>query len=481
MQTQTTTSNGRPVHYHFSGICGTAMASLAVLLQRRGCRITGSDERFYPPMSDFLTENGIAVTTPYQVENLVPHPDYVVLGNALSRGNPEVEYALKAHLHYLSMAELLKDTFIRGNRSIVITGTHGKTTTTALAAHVLTSCGRPTGFMVGGLPENYGSSCRDVIPGGYFVVEGDEYDTSLFDKRSKFFHYLPDVVIINNIEFDHADIFRSLDDIKTAFSLMLRQVPADGLIIVNGDDPEAMKVAKTGFSPILSFGFGQDCDAVIDGCDFDLGHEGITWRLTFEGRSYGLRLPLFGTYNVRNATAVVLMALREGLTVEAIQTGLSTFKNVKRRLQLLTKNPHIRVFDDFAHHPTAIRETIGALRHAWPAATIHAVYEARSNTSVRRFHQQRMADCFADADTVTFYKLHREERIAPEERLDIPKIVLELKALGKSARLETDLEQMIRNASERARSGDIFVFMSNGAFGGIQHRTAALIDDTWNR
>src|SRR3989339_98093 len=237
-------------HFHFSGICGTAMASLAVLLKSRGHRITGSDQNVYPPMSTLLEQNGIPIFEGYSANNLIPHPDVVVLGNALSRGNVEVEYALTNHLDYISMAELLKNEFIRGRKSIVITGTHGKTSTTSLAAHVFTACGQPTGFMVGGVPENFGVSSRDVEPGGYFVVEGDEYDTSLFDKRSKFFHYLPDFVVINNIEFDHADIFNNLEEIKRSFSLMLRQVPKDGLILANGDDAHAVEVAKSGYSRV---------------------------------------------------------------------------------------------------------------------------------------------------------------------------------------------------------------------------------------
>jgi len=468
-----------PLHFHFSGICGTAMASLAVLLKKRGHRITGSDENVYPPMSEFLAENAITVKTPYRAENLQPPPDFVVLGNALSRGNPEVEYALEAHLHYLSMAELLKNEFIRGNRSIVITGTHGKTTTTALAAHVLISSGLSTGFLVGGIPENFGTSSADVAAGGYFVVEGDEYDTSLFDKRSKFFHYLPDVAIINNIEFDHADIFASLDEIKTAFSRMLRQIPRNGRIIVNGDDPHALAVARTGFSPILTFGTGPDCDAVIRHCAPTDGRIGLHFDLDYQGTTERYYLPLFGEFNARNATAVILLALHEGIEPERIRRALSTFKNVKRRLQLLTTQTAVRVFDDFAHHPTAIRETMAAIRQAWPKARIHAVYEARSNTSVRRFHQDKMAGSFVAADTVTFYKIHRQDRIAPAERLDLDRIVTELQDLGKQAQLIDDLERIVQYSLATAQAGDIFILMSNGAFGGLPRRLAAAIDERW--
>jgi len=472
-------SGFRPRHYHFSAICGTGMASLAVLLKSRGHKVTGSDENVYPPMSDFLKENRIEVSSPYRAENLQPHPDFIVLGNALSRGNPEVEYALQAHLHYFSMAELLKNEFIRGNRSVVISGTHGKTTCTSLAAHVMTYGGKPTGFMVGGIPENFGTSSRDVEAGGYFIIEGDEYDTSLFDKRSKFFHYLPDRLIINNIEFDHADIFNNIEEIKRAFSLMLRQIPKDGLIIVNGDDQNAMAVAKTGFTPFISFGTGSACDAVIRNIATLDGTPGQKFELFFKNQTYPLRIPLLGEYNVRNCVGVVLLALHEGIDIETIQAALLSFKNVRRRLQLLTTNQQVKVFDDFAHHPTAIAETLKAVRATWPDAGIHAIYEARSNTSVRQFHQSRMADSFGAADSVTFYKLFKEERINEAERLNLKQIVIELEKQGKSARVIEEIDMIVETCLDRAKPGDIFLVMSNGAFGGLQHKLAGKLDQRW--
>jgi len=469
-----------PRHYHFSAVCGTGMASLAVLLKNRGHRVTGSDENTYPPMSDFLAENGINVATPYRAENLQPHPDYVVLGNALSRGNPEVEYALQAHLHYLSMAELLKNEFIRGNCSVVVSGTHGKTTTSSLVAHLMICSGKPTGFMIGGIPENYETSSRDVVKGGYFIVEGDEYDTSLFDKRSKFFHYLPDRLIINNIEFDHADIFSSLDEIKRSFSLMLRQIPRNGLIIVNGDDENALQVAQTGFTPFITFGRNPACDAVID--NMSVLENGLLqqFELTFANQTHRLQTPLLGEHNLRNVTAAVLLALREGVPIETIRQALASFKNVRRRLQLLTRNRQVRVFDDFAHHPTAIAETIKAVQQAWPDSPIHAVYEARSNTSVRRFHQSAMAPAFENASSVIFSRLFREERLQAAERLDLPAIVEQLQGMSKRAEIVADLDAIVQSCLDRATPGAIFLVMSNGSFGGIQHRLARKLDETWN-
>ncbi|MDT8447219.1 MAG: UDP-N-acetylmuramate:L-alanyl-gamma-D-glutamyl-meso-diaminopimelate ligase [bacterium] len=464
------------LHFHFSGICGTAMASLAVLLKIRGHRITGSDQNVYPPMSTLLEENGIPVMEGYAAEHLDPAPDYVVLGNALSRGNAEVEYALKAHLHYLSMAELLKNEFIRGRRSLVITGTHGKTSTTTLAAHVFTACGKPTGFLIGGVPENFGTSSKDVEPGGYFVVEGDEYDTSLFDKRSKFFHYLPDCLIINNIEFDHADIFDNLEQIKRSFVLMLRQIPENGLILANGDDPNAVEVAGQGYSRVVTFGTGEGNDGRIEKMQPRMGRVGMSFELHYAGRVYPFEIPLMGEFNVRNATGVILLALEEGIEPAAIQAALDSYKHVKRRLQLVSKQETIRVFDDFAHHPTAIHETLGAVRAAWPEARIHAIYEPKSNTSVRRIHQERMAWAFEGANEVSFSPLFRAERLKPAERLDLGLICKELQAKGLTAQVGEDLDLMAQEAAQKAQPGDIILVMSNGDFGGMQRKIAALVD-----
>lgn len=452
------------------------MASLAVLLKKRGYKITGSDQNVYPPMSDFLAANHIEIDSPYNVKNLKPHPDFVVLGNALSRGNPEVEYALESHLHYLSMAELLKNEFIRGSRSIVITGTHGKTSTTSLAAHVFDRCGKSPGFMVGGIPENFGTSARDVEQGGYFIVEGDEYDTSFFDKRSKFFHYLPDLLVINNIEFDHADIFKDLDEIKRSFILMLRQVPKNGLIVVNGDDPVAREVAGQGFSPICTFGLDESCDVIISQIQALDGNKGMSFLLEHEGEKRKWTIPLIGSFNVMNAVAVIILAKHEKLDESALQDALNSYKNVKRRMEELTSNNSIRVIEDFAHHPTAIKGTLDAVRMAWPDARIHAVFEARSNTSKSYHHQDKMAEAFRSADTVTFSQLHREELIRPEEKLDVGKIINELTRSDKFAHQPANNDEIVEYWRKEAISNDIFVFMSNGSFDGIQHRLAKEFD-----
>ena len=466
-------------HFHFSGICGTAMASLAVLLKTRGHQITGSDQNPYPPMSTFLEDNHIPLAPGYKPEHLQPHPDYVVLGNALSRGNAEVEYALRAHLHYLSMAELLKNEFIRGTCSLVISGTHGKTTTTSLTAHVFTEAGKPTGFMVGGIPLNFNSSVRDVEKGGYFVTEGDEYDTSFFDKRAKLFHYLPDRLIINNLEFDHADIYDNLDQIKQAFTLALRQMPDNGLIIANGDDPHALDVAKKGFCPVVTFGLNPSNDAVVSKINALQGSLGMSFTLTWQGQAMDFTLPLVGEHNVRNAAAVIVLALHEGISLAQVQAAFASFKGVKRRQERVSKNSQVQVYDDFAHHPTAIRETIKALRTAFPQARIHAIYEARSNTSVRRVHQESMSQAFAEADQVTFYKLHRAERLNPADRLDLDQVVQELAAMGKPSRYLDDLAQIQALALAAAAPGDVILVMSQGSFEGLPLTLAQALDQRY--
>ena len=463
-------------HFHISGVCGTAMGSLAILLKNKGYKVTGSDTNIYPPMSTYLKNNQIQVTKGYDIKNLQPHPDIVVIGNVLSRGNSEVEYTLSSRLKYVSMSELLKEEFIRGNTSIVITGTHGKTGTTSLCAQVFEICEASPGFLIGGLAQNFGLSARAAKSDGYFITEGDEYDTCFFDKRSKFFHYLPDRLIINNIEFDHGDIFDSLIEIKQAFTLMLRQIPKEGCIFVNGDDPVALEVAKNGFSQIKSFGFGQKCDAIISNCKPWKEKPGMDFDLEIHGQVFSWRIPLMGEFNVRNATGVILLALEEGFSPNKIQKGLSTFKNTRRRLEELTSNKKIRLFDDFAHHPTSIYETLKALKSNFPSRKIHAIYEPRSNTSVRKFHQDKMLEAFEYADRVSIYKLHHENDIPQEDRLDLDKIIHEINQSNKPANRLRTLEAIMEYTLTSAEEGDLILIMSQGDFGGLPKKLAEKLD-----
>jgi UDP-N-acetylmuramate: L-alanyl-gamma-D-glutamyl-meso-diaminopimelate ligase len=457
---------------HFSGICGTAMASLAVLLKLRGHRVQGSDENDYPPMSDFLAQNKIDVQNGFAADNLTPVPDLVVIGNSLSRGNLEVEVVLERKLPYVSMAELLKEYFIRGKTSLVVTGTHGKTTTSSLLAWVFEFAGKKPGFMIGGIVENFGSSCHDG-KGDVFITEGDEYDTAFFDKRSKFFHYLPDQLILNNLEFDHADIFDSLEDIKKSFRLMLRLIPQNGLIVANGDDDSVQDVLKYAYSPVIKFGLGAGCD--VRAVEIEASESGTKFVVHNKSQknypnSQKFALKLSGTYNVLNALGVIVLARYNGIADKEIQAAFDSFKSVRRRQELRGKVNGITVYDDFAHHPTAIRETIAAIRQKHQGRRLIAVFEPRSNTSVRKIHQQALIDSFKEADEVILTTLYRQEKIPVEDRLEIKQVLKSLIKKKISALEFPEVKEIIEHLKTNCRSGDVVLIMSNGKFDNIHQR-----------
>ncbi len=448
------------------------MASLAVLLKLRGHCVNGSDENVYPPMSDFLVQNQIDVQSGFAADNLTPVPDLVVIGNALSRGNPEVEAVLERKLPYISMAELLKEYFIRGKTSLVVTGTHGKTTTSSLLAWVFESAGKKPGFMIGGIVENFGSSCHDGT-GGFFITEGDEYDTAFFDKRSKFFHYLPDQLILNNLEFDHADIFDSLEDIKKSFRQMLRLIPQNGVIAANGDDDNVQDVLKSAYSPVINFGLGEACD--VRAVKIEASESGTNFVVHNKTQknypnSQKFTLKLSGTYNVLNALGVIALARHNGVSDIKIQAAFDSFKSVRRRQELRGEVNGIAVYDDFAHHPTAIRETIAAIRQKHPGRRLIAVFEPRSNTSVRKIHQQALIDSFCEADEVILTTLHRLEKIPAEERLEIKQVLKSLIKQKISAYEFPEVKEIIVHLHANCHSGDIVLIMSNGKFDNIHQR-----------
>ena len=460
-------------HIHFSGICGTAMGSLAVLLQKRGYHITGSDQNVYPPMSDLLREHNILVREGFSLMHLEPRPDLVVLGNVLSRGNPEVEAALAQSIPYISMAELLKEFFIRGRTSLVVTGTHGKTTTTSLLAWTFANAGMNPGFLIGGIAENLKTSCADGS-GNFFITEGDEYDTAFFDKRSKFFHYLPDQLILNNLEFDHADIFASLEQIQQSFRWLLRLVPGNGFVIANGDDDNLKPVLEQIYSPLLTFGLGPDCNVRIE--DIQICETGSQFRLEGSGQKSQQiwNLPMVGIHNIRNATAVILLAQHNHLSAEQIQQGFSSFQGVKRRQELRGAINDIWVYDDFAHHPTAVAETIRALRQKHPGKRLCAVFEPRSNTSVLRIHQEQLVYALAQADEVLLAPPHRAERISTDERLDVKAIVHALNSQIPAHALE--VSAILEHLQTTATSGDVILIMSNGKFDNLHERLLKILD-----
>jgi UDP-N-acetylmuramate: L-alanyl-gamma-D-glutamyl-meso-diaminopimelate ligase len=454
-------------HIHFSGICGTAMGSLAVLLQKRGYYVTGSDQNVYPPMSDFLREHDIPVYEGFSLTNLETQPNLVVLGNALSRGNSEVEAVLALRLRYISMAELLKEFFIRGRTSLVVTGTHGKTTTTSLLAWTFARAGMNPGFLIGGIAENLKTSCADGS-GDFFITEGDEYDTAFFDKRSKFFHYLPDQLLLNNLEFDHADIFSSLEQIQQSFCCLLRLVPGNGLVVANGDDDNLKPVLEQIYSPLLTFGLGPGCNVRIE--DIQISDKGSQFRLEGAGQHSQQiwNLPMAGVHNIRNATAVILLAQHNHLSTEQIQQSFSSFQGVKRRQELRGKVSGIWVYDDFAHHPTAVAETIRALQQKHPGKRLCAVFEPRSNTSVLRIHQEPLIKALAQADEVLLAPPHRAERIPADERLDVQAIVQALQSQIPAHALDTSA--ILEHLQATATSGDVILIMSNGKFDNLHER-----------
>ncbi len=450
---------------HFVGIAGAAMASVAAMCRDLGLVVTGTDENAYPPMSTFLEARGIRIMAGHRESNLDHRPDRVVIGNAMKRGNPEIELVLDDRLNFFSLPELIRDRFLRGKHSVVVAGTHGKTTTTSLLAWVLESAGLDPGFLIGGIPNNFGCGARLAAQAGtpvppqpqvggagvpacgeLIVVEGDEYDTAFFDKRSKFVHYRPDTVILNNIEFDHADIFPDLAAVKRAFRQLVAIVPRRGLIIANGDDAKVREVVDDAQSRVRFFTLAD-----------------------FAGYS----LPLAGAHNHRNAAAVAVCAREFGLTREDIQRGFTSFAGVKRRMEVRGEARGVTVLDDFAHHPTAIAETIRAIRTKYPRQRVWALFEPRSNTTRRNVFQRELAESLALADGVFISRVDRLNELPEQERLNPEQIVAELQAQGRPARYAAGADEIVRELMPQLRSGDVVGVFSNGGFGGVHDKLLA--------
>jgi UDP-N-acetylmuramate: L-alanyl-gamma-D-glutamyl-meso-diaminopimelate ligase len=448
---------------HFTGICGTAMASAAAAMKEKGVAITGSDQNVYPPMSTFLAARQIEVANGYSERNLAHKPDLVVIGNAVSRGNPEAEFVLDHKLRYCSLPELLREFFIRGKRSLVVTGTHGKTTTASLLAWVFEHNGLNPGYLIGGIPNNLGQGAR-FTDSDWFIIEGDEYDTAFFDKRSKFVHYLPEIGIVNNLEFDHADIFENLDAIKKTFSHFIRLIPRNGLLLGNGDDANLAPLLDVTHCPVQRFGLGEDNK--VRGFNLRYGPTATE----FEIPSFKFHLNLVGEFNVRNALAVVAAAKHCGFKNQQIQSAFDTFKGVKRRMEVRGIVAGVTVVDDFGHHPTAIRETLRALRLKYPREKIWALFEPRSNTTRRNVFQSELAAAFADANAVVVAQVARWEQISPGLRLDPAKLMQDLKAAGKDAIALPEVDAIVSHVAAQARGGDIVCVFSNGGFGGIHSK-----------
>jgi UDP-N-acetylmuramate: L-alanyl-gamma-D-glutamyl-meso-diaminopimelate ligase len=465
-------------HIHLVGICGTAMASLAGMLKQRGFRVTGSDAAAYPPMSDFLGELGIPVAQPFDPRNLEPRPDLVVVGNAISRGNLELEQLLDQHIPFCSLPQLLHEEFLRGKEVLVVAGTHGKTTTTSMLAWIFHTAGMQPSFLIGGIAENFGSSFH-LGQGKHFILEGDEYDTAFFDKGPKFMHYFPDAVILTSVEFDHADIYKDLDAVETAFKRLVNLIPRRGRIVafdgVAGGAAESASLERClskSFCPVERYGVGPRAGWRITDLKFEAGR--TSWSVMREGKAWAtFEFPLAGEYNVWNATAAAAMAVAYGISKEETAAALKTFKSVKRRLEVKAQVNGITIIDDFAHHPTAIAGTLKALRARYAGARLWAILEPRSNTLRRRVLQADLARSLALADEVIVAGVFRSEALPENERLDLPELAVDVQRYGSRARLIGDADEIVQTIAPEMRSGDVVAILSNGGFGGIYEKLPA--------
>jgi len=465
-----------PRHIHLSGVCGAAMASLAGLLQLQGHRITGSDKAAYPPMSDLLRSLGIPVLEPYAESNLDPVPDLVVIGNALSRGNPEVERVLDERIPFTSMAALLREEFLSGRRSLVVAGTHGKTTTTSMLAWIYQVAARENpslepSFLIGGVAENFGTSFQ-LRSTRTFIVEGDEYDTAFFDKGPKFLHYFPDALILTHVEFDHADIYADLESVKTAFKRLVNLVPRRGLIVAYDGSPNVTECVNHAFCPVERYGFTESAHWRIHNLRFENGR--MRWEVLSSGALWAeFDMHLAGEHNALNATAAAALAAGQGISSTTIAEALTTFKSVKRRLEVRAQIGGITIVEDFAHHPTAIRETLRALRAIYPAARLWAVLEPRSNTLRRKVLAPDLVGSLHLADRAVLAAVYQQQRIPEPERLRPEDVVRALNAEGTPAELLPNADAIVAAIVPQLAPGDVVAILSNGGFDDIYSKLPA--------
>ncbi len=470
-------------HVHFLGICGTAMGAVASAMARKGYVVTGTDANVYPPMSTFLENEGIQIFQGYNPANIPDETDIVVIGNAMSRGNIEVETVLERHLRYMSLPETMKEFFLWGKRNLVVTGTHGKTTTTSMLTWMLEANGLNPSFMIGGIARNLGRGGR-FTDSDFCVLEGDEYDTSFFDKRSKFLHYLPEVVIVNNIEMDHADIYADVEEIKLSFKRLLRVVPRNGMVFINADcencaDVRQYAAAELKMVSMVSVGMSEDADVRItdvehrtDGCSFTL-----TCKPAGEGEHAPCQLcgerfsvPMIGDFNVRNAAMAACAAAFSGLDAGQIRTALDSFEGVARRQEVRGTVNGVTVVDDFAHHPTAIRQAIEGLRQRFPKSRLWVLFEPRSNTTIRNLFQKELAEALSAADFAVISRIENHKRLTPEQRLDEAQLVADIQAAGTDAYVGQNVDDIVAHVVTHVHPNDVLLVMSNGGFGGIHNK-----------
>jgi UDP-N-acetylmuramate: L-alanyl-gamma-D-glutamyl-meso-diaminopimelate ligase len=466
------------MHYHLIGICGTAMASLAGMLQARGHKVTGSDQNVYPPMSTQLEELGIEILTGYKAENADIGADCTIVGNAISRGNAELEEVLNRKLLYRSQAEIVKEEFIRGRRSLVIAGTHGKTTTTSIATWVAECGGLNPSFLVGGIVQNFGASFR-VTDSEHFVIEGDEYDTAYFDKKPKFMHYLPEIAVVNNIEFDHADIYKDIHEIKFAFSRLMNLVPSNGRLICGIDSPIVREVLDEMHGKLHTNieTFGTSDDAKWQARYIDFSGDVTRFTVFKDGHSWSeFETNLIGEFNVRNCLAVIIAADAWGISKDKIQEAFRTFKSVKRRVEIRGIEKGVTVIDDFAHHPTAVEETLKALKTKYKNNRLIAVFEPRSWSSRLAVFQEPYTKAFSYADYVVIAGVYNTSKASELGKvLDVAELVEDIKLQGKPAMSFPDADAIVSHLAPELKSGDVVAIMSNGGFGGIHDKVLNIL------
>ncbi len=459
---------GNKKHIHQIGICGTAMASLAGMLKQRGHHVTGSDAGAYPPMSDFLAALGIPLSQPFAISNLDPRPDMVVVGNAISRGNVELEHVLNQRIQFCSLPQILHDEFLRGKEVLVVAGTHGKTTTTSMLAWIFHQAAMQPSFLIGGIAENFGSSFQ-LGQGKHFILEGDEYDTAFFDKGPKFLHYFPDAIILTSVEFDHADIYKDLDAVETAFKRLVNLVPGQGRIVALDTGDSVQRCLERAFCPVERYGSRKGATWQVANLKLDSAR--TSWSVLRNGESWAhFEFSLAGEYNVLNATAAAALASGYGIPKEAIASALKTFKSVKRRLEVRAQVNGITIIDDFAHHPTAIAGTLKALHSRYPGARLWAILEPRSNTLRRNVFQNDLARSLAAADEIVIANIFRSESIPEHERMNLAALAAEIERQGRRARIIPDADQIVETVAPELRPGDVVAILSNGGFSGIYEK-----------
>jgi UDP-N-acetylmuramate: L-alanyl-gamma-D-glutamyl-meso-diaminopimelate ligase len=472
----------RPKHVHVIGIAGSAMAPLAGMLRESGFRVTGSDSGVYPPASTLLDSLGIAYFSSFDAANLKPAPDLVIVGNIIARGNPELEETLERKIPYRSMPEVLEEVFLPTKHSIVISGTHGKTTTTAMLAWIFHSAGKQPTFLVGGVAENFGKS-YGLGKGEEMILEGDEYETAFWDRGPKFFHYHPDDLIVTSLEYDHADIYPDFDTYKLAFKRLVNLVPRNGRVVIWGDTeksgPALRESAAKGFCPVITYGFSTENDWVATEPEF--AGEAMKFRVAQKGKPFGeFSLAASGRHNVLNALAAIIVAQGRDISVESLQKSLASFRSVRRRLDVKGEHNGILVVDDFAHHPTAVRATIEAARGRWPNRRLWAILEPRSNSMRRRVFQETLPEALALADRVALGGVFRAQQLGDENRLDPETVAASVRALGKDANVVCGGEGMAEFLAANAKSNDLLLIMSNGSFDGLCEKLLVKLSSSRN-